>query len=198
MKALSSWLLWNVQYIHRQQKPHFLITVYWYVSRDRMLLQSGTEMLPALPSPFVKSGDHTAPPPQPFPHFSNCKAHPSVMGVVMTQDRPTKARLLKILTWLQPQPGVFLIFPGKEWNDIKLINSFHWNCLIHLMFDLQNGKSCSLLSWTTLWGIWDKTGTSFRFLLQCFPHPSHLLQFKFQFLHNKLQTLSYTHGNGAS
>lgn len=152
------------------------------------------------PSPPHLSSRVTTPPPppQPFPHFSNCKAHPSVMGVVMTQDRPTKARLLKILTWLQPQPGVFLIFPGKEWNDIKLINSFHWNCLIHLMFDLQNGKSCSLLSWTTLWGIWDKTGTSFRFLLQCFPHPSHLLQFKFQFLHNKLQTLSYTHGNGAS
>ena len=88
---------------------------------------------------------------QPFPQVSNRKHIPvwwGWWGRRADKGKPTKG----FLNGCNPIPGAFSFFPGKEWNDITLINIFHWTCLIRWTPDLQNGKSRLLLSWTIFWG----------------------------------------------
>ena len=138
--------LWNVQYIHRQQKPH------WSQFPG---MSAGTERFCRVeqrcynPSPLPICQVRW--PLQPFPQVSNRK-HILVWwgwwGHRADKSKPTKG----FLSGCNPIPGAFSFLPGKKWNDITLINIFHWTCLIRWMSDLQNGKSCSLLSWTIFCG----------------------------------------------
>ena len=82
---------------------------------------------------------------QPFPQVSNRKyilVWWGWWGHRAVKTKPPKG----FLNGCNPTPGALSFFPGKKWNDITLINIFHWTCLIRWTSDLQNGKSCSLLS----------------------------------------------------